>query len=630
MKVKFRRPLSKTVSALVVAAVVLGGGGYYYKTKIYDKKVLASTKVSTRTTKVKKGNIAVTVSGSGALYFNRSTTLNSKVSSTITKVNFKAGDTVKAGDVIFELDDSDAQNEIINSSSSLTQSYLSSQSAIDDVNNLTVKAPITGQVSNIVVNKGDTVQKGGTLFTITDTSKLKLILPFNSQDVQNLKVGSTVDVNITSSMQRVEGKVTYISNEPTATSNGGKVNSVEILVNNPGAILGGTTATAEFDTANGTISSAGTGTLNYVNKTNVTSLTGGTVESISVKEGQKVSAGQLVVKISNAEVVRAKELADLKNSSSEAQLANTKKKLDNYKIVAPYDGVISELSLRVGDSVKSGDVMATVVDTSQLQFDISIDELDIAKIAVGQKATITLDALEETSTKPLSGEVLKTAFSGNSSNGVTTFPVTVKVNDMLPNLKAGMNANAEIAVSNAENVLYVPIEAVTKVGTKNYVFVQSDAETVASMKKNGTYPNISGGKAFSATQNNSSSGNAGGPPEGGGEPTQGGASGSSGSKSSSSNSSSSSSSRSNFGSSSQSSKRSSASQSQYENAIPVEVELGVYNDTYIEVKSGLKEGEVIILPSTQTSSSGTSTQKSSQGMGGFGGAMGGGLGGGMR
>ena len=101
---------------------------------------------------------------------------------------------------------------------SFKQSQISAGSSDDAVNNLTIKAPFTGIVSDIMVNQGDTVQKGGTVFTIADTSKLKVLLTYNASAIGQIAIGQTAKVYLTSLMQSVDGSVTYISNQPTATS----------------------------------------------------------------------------------------------------------------------------------------------------------------------------------------------------------------------------------------------------------------------------------------------------------------------------------------------------------------------------------------------------------------------------
>ena len=144
---------------------------------------------------------------------------------------------------------------------------------------------------------------------------------------------------------------------------------------------------------------------------------------------------------------------------------------------------------------------------------MNIDELDVGKLEVGQKVQITCDALEG---QQFEGYVSKISINGKSSNGVTTYPVTVKL-DEYGNLLPGMNVNAEIIVSNAENVLTVPVGAVMR---GNLIMVEGTESSVEAP----------------------------------------------------------------------------AGQTTPEGYVWREVELGVNDDEYIEIVSGLQEGEMIAVP----------------------------------
>lgn len=545
------------------------------KQKLFGKK----TAVVQRTATVKRGNIQEFVSGSNSIYFPNSKTLYSKIGATVTKVNFKEGDAVKAGDVIAEFDASDFESTLSTSTNELMQNQLTASANNEAVENLTIKASLSGNVTSINVNEGDKVQSGGAVLTITDTSKLKVMLTYNETDVKKISIGQSANVSLTSLMQSVNGTVTYISSEPTATTAGGKVYAVEIQINNPGALTEGMTASAEIHTSKGEVSSTNTAALSYIKKQTVTSVTGGTVKSISVKENQKVSAGAIVMTMENDDVIRNKQSSDLKIASSQEKIALSSKQLEYYKITSPIDGVITKINFKVGDTVKSGDEVANVSDPTEMNFDVSVDELDIAKISVGQKVNITIDAMEKTEMTPLTGKVSKIAVEGTASNGVTSFPVTIKIDSNLNKLKGGMNANAEIEVSNQQNVLYVPIEAVTTSGKKNYVWIKGVENT------KGVENNL---KSGSNTQDVKS---------------ENGELGNDSNKA-----------RNVSSQEANHSKVANSSQNYYENAARKEVEVGINNDSYIEIKSGLNEGDIVVLPQTKTSSNTNTTNRS--GMGG--------------
>ena len=102
---------------------------------------------------------------------------------------------------------------------------------------------------------------------------------------------------------------------------------------------------------------------------------------------------------------------------------------------------------------------AVIYDLSALTFDINIHELDINKIQVGQQVEITSDALDGQS---FTGTVDKVNINGTTSNGVTTYPVTVRIDSSPQELKPGMNISARIIVEDAGQVLCIPVEAVSR------------------------------------------------------------------------------------------------------------------------------------------------------------------------
>ena len=147
-----------------------------------------------------------------------------------------------------------------------------------------------------------------------------MLLTFNATDASKISIGETAKINITSMMQAVNGTVTYMSNEPSSTVSGGKLYTVEIVLNNPGAVLGGMIASADVETSSGSVSSTNTASLSYLNKQTVISKTGGTVQSIDIKEDQKVSSGATLVQMENSDVTRANEAANIGIETSQDQI----------------------------------------------------------------------------------------------------------------------------------------------------------------------------------------------------------------------------------------------------------------------------------------------------------------------
>lgn len=602
-KFNFKAFLSKKPIKIVVTLLLLVIIGLaVYKSSFVQSKLITTSQVVQRTANVQKGDIKVTVNGSGAIYFVKSQETVSKVDGIVKKLYFKTGDKVKAGDLIAELDDNDQQQKVVDAENNYAKTELSNDSTYKDESNLTIKAPFTGQVTGISVNTGDEINKGDTILTITDTSKLKVTLPFNAADIKLIKVGNSVDVNVTSLMQVVKGTVTYASSQPTASASGALLYNVEIGVSNPGSLTENMEVSADVSTTKGIVSSITGGQLSFINKTTVKSKVAGTAQYVSVRENQQVKSGETIVRIQSDEVEKSSKTASLNIESAQKQVDAANEKLEYYKIYAPFDGTIIAQDINLEDSLKAGSVIAKIADTSQLAFDVSIDELDISKMKVGQKVSTTFDAFTETSITPINGEVSKIAMEGTSQNGVTTYTVTIKITDNYEKVKSGMNANGEILVSNVTDVLYVPIETIQKRGDKSFVYVKSNGSGAQTQGMR-TPPNGGFGQGTDSNNNSGVGGN-----------STGNFKNSNRSTGNANNSN-----RSSAGSLARNNSFSKTNNNYYANSTLKVVEVGAYNDSYIEIKSGLSEGDTVILPQIQTSST-TQSTNTQGGFGGFGGA----------
>ncbi|MBM7654601.1 efflux RND transporter periplasmic adaptor subunit [Neobacillus cucumis] len=148
-------------------------------------------------------------------------------------------------------------------------------------------------------------------------------------------------------------------------------------------------------------------------------------------------------------------------------------------ITAPAAGKITSVSVSAGNSVTSGEVVAHVTDYSGLQTAVQIDELDISKIQKGQTVNLKVSAFPD---EKYTGKVTDISKEGTSSNGISTFTVTITI-DKIANLKVGMSVEASILTESKQNVIYVPLDAVHTSNGKKYVNVVSSVDTSNTTKK---------------------------------------------------------------------------------------------------------------------------------------------------
>jgi HlyD family secretion protein len=219
--IKRRYKLSLIILVILIACC---GTFVYVKSKNTSK----STTYTEYT--VRKGSIDVTVSGTGSITSSYRQDLSPNVAGTVTAVYFNEGDNVKQGDLLFQLDDSTASANVKRTKLSIEQSQSDLESARESIRNLLVSAPIKGQISNLTISNGDSINKGQEICTVTDVSRLKLTVPFNGSQAKDFYVGQEVLVYLQDYMDTVTGEITYISNYGKVVSGGGSTYDVEISI----------------------------------------------------------------------------------------------------------------------------------------------------------------------------------------------------------------------------------------------------------------------------------------------------------------------------------------------------------------------------------------------------------------
>lgn len=168
---------------------------------------------------------------------------------------------------------------------------------------------------------------------------------------------------------------------------------------------------------------------------------------------------------------------------AEEELAELKDNQQDSQILAPIGGKITALNVKAGDTVNANAVVAEIADYSQLQITVPIDELDIPQVDIGQSATILVEAFPD---RTFTGKVTKIADQGSYNNGVATFDVTVKMDDP-GQIKAGMSAEASIQVASRENALLLPVDAVQSMGGRYFV-IKADGVSAPAGQAQGFRP----------------------------------------------------------------------------------------------------------------------------------------------
>ncbi len=181
---------------------------------------------------------------------------------------------------------------------------------------------------------------------------------------------------------------------------------------------------------------------------------------LSVKE--KELSLEKLKEVPDELAIRTKELTV---QQKEDALASAQKDLENSYVYAPFDGAVSEVKSKKGDSVSKGTVIANII-TEQKIAEISLNEIDAAKVKVGQKTTLTFDALSDLS---ISGKVIEIDAAGTVTQGVVSYGVKIAFDTQDDRIKDGMSLTADIITDSKPDVLVLPNSAIKSQGNSYYV-----------------------------------------------------------------------------------------------------------------------------------------------------------------
>ena len=162
--------------------------------------------------------------------------------------------------------------------------------------------------------------------------------------------------------------------------------------------------------------------------------------------------------------VRAQEITIQQKQDA---LLDAKANLADYSVRAPLNGVVTNLdtSLRPGQTVANSTTIASII-TPQLIAEITLNEIDVAKIKIGQPVTMTFDAVDSVT---MTGKVADIDAIGTVSQGVVSYDVKISFDVENEQIKPGMSVSANIITASKTDVLLVPNSAVKSQGNGNYV-----------------------------------------------------------------------------------------------------------------------------------------------------------------
>ena len=446
---------------LGVLAVAVIGGGTAFLSRAKAKAAQPETTYTTAT--AEKRSITNSLTGSGTLEPADSYTVTTLVSGEVLSDTFEEGDIVEKDQLLYTIDSSDVSTSESQAQTSYNQAVKAKYPTAD----------ISGTVSEVYVSNGDTVNAGAEIMKIAASNDLSIDFQFSYANDGDFYVGQAAKIYINGYAGYLDGTVAQVGGSSIANGTGMKMTTVRVTAKNPGLVTSDSTASATI----GNYTSYGQTTIKVGTGSTITAEASGKITGLTLMPGDSVTSGQKLCTITGDSV--DSQITNAKNNLTNARgnVENAQNRLDDYRITSPITGTVVEKTVKAGDNVGTGsnsnNTLCIIYDLSYLQMTLNIDELDIDNVEVGQTVNITSDAKEG---QTFTGVVTKVSVVGTTSGGTTTYPVTVRI-DETDGLRPGMNVDAEIVLSSADDVLAIPSMAVNR---GNTVLITSDSPSAVN------------------------------------------------------------------------------------------------------------------------------------------------------
>ncbi len=425
----------------ILILVVLGGAGGFF---IYQQQVNAAhaAAVNLQTATVTRGTLAATVSGAGNIAAPQQTNLNFQLAGVpITKIDVQVGDQVKAGQVLAQADDSNLQFALRTAQANLA----SAQANLAKLQQPPLPADVAADQAAVA----------------SAQSAYNVAVNKNAHASDSIASAKAALDNAQAAVQQAQAAYDKI---------GG--------ASNPN--IGMTSQSLALQQA----------TNNYQSALAAYNLALTDVNDSAVKQAaqQLASAQDSLVKLTQPPTPQDIAQAQAQVNSAQVAVDQATRNLDQAKIVAPFDGTVAAVNYVIGQLTPGGSggstssPVITLVNMNNLQTQVSLSEVDIAKVKPSDPVNLTFDAL---GTQTFPGKIVSISPVGTITSGVVNYTVTVALTKPDPQIKPGMTTEASFVVAQDNNVLMVPNRAIHTQGTQHTMTILFEGKQIPVVVQTG-------------------------------------------------------------------------------------------------------------------------------------------------
>jgi multidrug efflux pump subunit AcrA (membrane-fusion protein) len=526
----------------VVAVIVVAGGGYYWYSATHGATAITKYVVEAAT----QGTVVASVSATGQVQAGTTINVTPKVSEEVTSIPAKVGEHVSAGQVLVRLDATNEQRAVQQDQLALEQAQLSSQESQQIATTTLLQeqnAVTTGEQSvvNASTSLSEDYQSGfdslGPTFvnlqtvmtglqsfmtgndiskTQNDPSALVNLMPYNLQS-ESYVYENTLDAQYALATAAYQNDIA----DYHAASASSNTQTLDALFAETNTTVQTITATVKAgrDFLNYIINnyppqsngSSGLPTAAFTLQTNFSGYTTtmnsvvsgvqGTISTIATDKNTIINSQNSLMQASEtlAELIAGPTPTTLLSEqislqSAQNNLQTAQENLAYTSVTAPISGTVSAIAAVVGETAGSNAV--TIVGDGEVA-QVTLNEIDAAKVSLGDKATLTFDAVSGLS---LAGQVVEIDPVGTVSQGVVSYNVQIGFSQPANTsssmqVKPGMSVTANIVTQADQNVIAVPNAAIVTAAGNSYILEPATPLSAADLASSAT-----GGIVLSGTK----------------------------------------------------------------------------------------------------------------------------------
>jgi len=402
--------MKRSIYSLIVILIVLALVGCQAQTS-------SSSATTLQTATIRRGNLTATLSAAGAIAAKSQVALMFQTSGQLKEIDVKVGDKVNAGQVLAKLDTTDLELALKNAQIALNSSQVQLQKTQEG-------------------SKPADIESARASLANAQAAYKAALDKYNLSDAQLAVARVQVDQQ-KAALQRAQLAYDWEAHNWL----------------DPNPLL-----SAQYTALTDTLSAYNLAVDAYNQQAVGINDTG-----LRSAASQVASAQYQLDNLLNTPTPAAVASAQAQVKQNEASLQQAQISLANATLTAPFDGTVGDIYAIVGQQVSASTQALALVDLSKLNLTITLAETDVPQVQVGQKAQITLDALQ---TQVFTGTVTEIDLVGTVTSGVVNYAATISVDNPDANIRPGMSATANIILAQRDNVLLVPNRAVQTVGTR--------------------------------------------------------------------------------------------------------------------------------------------------------------------